>query len=131
METNPKNSRSFRFRLSTLLVVVALVGLILAAVVREVQHRDELRHERDRAQVNLDKARAAVDQLYTVVAERSAAEGPQNAELQREFLEQSLNFYRQLESKASTPEEKASFLDRMKPIQRELEITEPGDEGTS
>jgi type II secretory pathway pseudopilin PulG len=115
--------------LRTLLVAVALVGLLLAVVVREVRFRTELQRERARAEANFQKARAAVDQYFTQVAERSAVPGPQNDQLRRELLEQSLKFYQGMESNAASPEERARILDRMQQIRTNLEREEQGDDG--
>jgi len=129
MESRSARSCVFRPRLRTLLVAVALVGLLLAAVVREARFRAERQGERERAEANFQKARAAVDQYLTRVAEQSAAPGPQNDKLRRELLEQSLKFYQGMESKAATPEERGRILDRMQQIRTELEREEQGDDG--
>ena len=120
MESRSARSRVFRPRLRTLLVAVALVGLLLAVVVREARFRAELQRERERAEANFQKARAAVDQYFTRVAEQSAAPGPQNDQLRRELLEASLKFYQGMESKAASPEERARILDRMQQIRTKL-----------
>ena len=129
MESRSTRSRMFRPRLRTLLVVVALVGLLLAVVVREARLRIELQRERARADANFEKARAAVDQYYTQVAEQLAAPGPQNDQLRRELWDQSLKFYQGMESKASSPEERARILDRMQQIRTKLEREERSDDG--
>jgi hypothetical protein len=115
--------------LRTLLVAVALVGLLLAVVDREVRFRAELQRERARAEANFQMARAAVDQYFFQVAEQSSAPGPQNDRLRRELLESSLRFYQARESKASSPEERARVLDRMRQIRAELEREEQSDGG--
>src|SRR5262249_14341575 len=107
MESRSARSRVFRPRLRTLLVAVALVGLLLAVMVREARFRAELRRERERAEANIQMARAAVDRVYTQVAEQLAAPGPQHDQVGRELLERSLKFYQGMESKASSPEEMA------------------------
>jgi hypothetical protein len=111
--------------------VVAIVALLLAVVAREARLRVELQRERDRAEANLQKARAAVDQLYTQIAERSVATGPQNDQLRRELLERALKFYQGMESKASSSEERARILDRMQQIRAKLEDEEQGNKGKS
>jgi type II secretory pathway pseudopilin PulG len=117
--------------LRTLLVAVALVGLLLAVVVREARFRAELQRERERAEANFQKARAAVDQYLTRVAEQSAAPGSQNDKLRRELLEQSLKFYERVELKAASPEERARILERMQQIRTKIEREEQGDDGPS
>jgi Tfp pilus assembly protein PilE len=129
MESRSARSCVFRPRLRTLLVAVALVGLLLAVVVREAHFRAELQRERARAEANLQKARAAVDRYYSQVAEQSAAPVPQNDQLRRELLERSLKFYQGMESKASSPEERARILDRMQQIRTKLEREEQSDDG--
>ena len=129
MESRSTRSRVFRPRLRTLLVAVALVGLLLAVVVREARLRIELQRERARAEANFDKARAAADQYYTQVAAQSAAPGPQHDQLRRELWERCLKFYQGMESKASSPEERARILDRMQQIRTTLERQEQGDDG--
>lgn len=129
MESTSTRSRLFRPRLRTLLVAVALVGLLLAVVVRELHYRAELRLARERAEANFQKAQAAVAQYATQVAEQSTAPGPQNDELRQEYLERSLKFYQGMESKASSPEDRARIFDRMQQIRTKLEGEEDGDEG--
>jgi Tfp pilus assembly protein PilE len=131
MESRPTESRAFRLRLRTLLVVVAIVGLVLAVVVREVQFRAELQLERARAEANLRKAQAALDRYYSQVAEQSAAPGPRNDRLRRELLQRALKLYQGMESGASSPEEKARILDRVRQLRTMLEDKEPGDKGKS
>jgi type II secretory pathway pseudopilin PulG len=113
--------------LRTLLVAIALVGLVLALVAREAHFRAELRRERTRALANLQMARVAVDQYLTQVAEQSVADGSRDGEPQRELLEQSLRFYREMESKASSPQERARINDRMQQIRTKLEDKERSD----
>jgi type II secretory pathway pseudopilin PulG len=129
MESRSTRSRVFRPRLRTLLIAVALVGLLLAVVVREARLRIELQRERARAEANFEKARAAVDQYYTQATERLSAPGAQNDKLHRELLEQSLKFYEGMESKASSPEERAKSLERMQQIRTKLEREERSDDG--
>jgi eukaryotic-like serine/threonine-protein kinase len=129
MESRSARSRMFRPRLRTLLFAVVLVGLLLAVVVREARFRSELQRERERADANFQKARAAVDQYLTRVAEQSAASRPQNDRLRRELLEQSLKFYQGMESKAASPEESARILERTQQIRRKIEREEQGDNG--
>ena len=128
MKSRSTRSRVFRPRLRTLLGAVALVGLLLAVVVREARLRIELQRERARALANFEKARAAVDQYYTQVAEQLAAPGPQNDKIRRELWERSLKFYQGMELKASSPEERARILDRMQQIRTKLDPQEQRDD---
>src|SRR5262245_5188217 len=90
-------SRLIRFRLRTMMVAVALLGLLSAAIVqtvrleravaREARIQAELYLERARAEANFQKARAAVDQMMTQVAEQPAAAGTQIENRRRELLE--------------------------------------------
>ncbi len=116
MESRSTRSRVFRPRLRTLLVAVALVGLLLAVVVREARFRAELQQERARAEANFQKARSAVP-------------GPQNDRLRRDLLERSLKFYQGMELKDSSSEERERILDRMHQIRTRLEPEEQGDDG--
>jgi hypothetical protein len=111
------------------MVAVALAGLLLAVVVREARFRAQLQRERERAEANFQVARAAVDRVYTQVAEQSAAPGPQHDQRGRELLERSLKFYQGMESKASSPEERARILDRMQAIRTRLEREEKSEGG--
>jgi type II secretory pathway pseudopilin PulG len=129
MESRPTRSRVLRPRLRNLLVAAALVALLLTVVVREARFRAQLQRERVRAEANFQMAQAAVDQYYTRVAEQSAAPGPQDDRLRRELLERSLKFYQGRESKASSPEERARILDRMRQIRTELEREEQSNGG--
>jgi hypothetical protein len=129
MEPTFLRSRLFRPRLRTLLVAVALVGLLLAVVVRDIRLRAELQLARERAEAEFQMAQAAVDRYFTQVAEQSAAPGRQNDELRRKLLEQSLKFYQRMESKAATPEERARILDRMEQIRTKLDREEQGHDG--
>ena len=129
MEPTSTSSTCFAPDCGTLLVAVLLLGVLFAAVVRELRFRAELQLARERAQADFQKAQAAVDQYFTQVAEKSAVPGPQNDEPRRELFERSLKFYQGMESKASSPEEKARILDRMQQIQTKLEHEEPGDKG--
>jgi hypothetical protein len=128
MESKSTESRVLRFRLRTLLVAVAFMGLLFAGIAREIHLRAELERERARAEANLDKARAAVDRYLTEVAERSTAV-PRNDDLRRKVLERSLDFYQGFESKASSPEERARVLDRLQQIRAKLERNERSDQG--
>jgi type II secretory pathway pseudopilin PulG len=112
-----------------LLVAVVLIGILLAAVVREVRFRAELRLQRELAEANFQTAQAAVDRYLTQVAEQAAVPRPQNDELRRQLLTRSLECYQGVESKASSPEERARILDRMQQIRTKLEPEEQGNEG--
>lgn len=129
MELRSTRSRVFRPRVRALLVAVALLGLLLAAAVREARFRAELRRERERAEADFQAAQAAVARLYTQVAEQSAAAGPQHDQQGRELLERSLNFYQGMESKASSPEERVRILVRMQQIRTKHEREKKGDGG--
>jgi len=119
-------SRVLSCRLRSFLVVIAVLGLSSTAILqiirleraasRETLLRAELLRERARAESNSQKALAAVDQLLTLVAERSAASAGQR----HESLERALRFYQRMESKASSPEEKTRVLERVKQIRSVL-----------
>jgi Tfp pilus assembly protein PilE len=115
--------------LRTLLVVVAVVSILVAVVAREAQLRLELERERARAEANLQKARAVWDLFYTERAEQLVTPGPRNDELRRETLERAMEFYQGMESRASSPEERASIHNKMEEIDKELSDPEPTREG--
>ena len=76
--------------------------LALTRLVSESQaHRDadlaraEAVAQRELARGNLRKARQAVDDMYTQVAEKWLANQPQMEPVQREFLEKALRFYQE------------------------------------
>ena len=129
MESRSTGSLVFRPRVRGLLVAVALAGLLLAAAVREARYRAELRQARERAEADSQTAQAAVNRLYTQVAEQSAAAGAQHHQQVRELLERSLRYYQGMESKASSPEERARILDSMQQIRTELEREKEADGG--
>src|SRR4029079_2836180 len=116
--------RKFARRNSAILLTAALVAvaLMVGAVVSVWQavrargaetlaltrlvsesgaHRDadlaraEAVAQRELARGNLRKARQAVDDMYTQVAEKWLANQPQMEPVQREFLEKALRFYRE------------------------------------
>ena len=130
MEPRTARSRVLRPRLRTLLIVVALASLPLVVVVRELRYRAALQVEQERAEANFRMARAAVDQYLAQVAERSAAPGPQIDKTRRDLLERSLRFYEGMESKASSPDERAKVRDRMEKIRTELQRDQHADEGS-
>ena len=120
MESRSTRSSVVRPRLRTLLVAVAVVGLLLAVVAREVHFRAERQRERERAEANFKMAQAAVDQYFTQVAQQLATSGPQNDELRQGFLDRSLKFYQEMESKASSPGERAKIRDKRQQIESKL-----------
>jgi hypothetical protein len=139
MEPRTTVSRVLRFRLRSLLVVIAFLGLLLTVIMqavrleraatREARLREELLRERARAEANLEKARAALDQFLTRVAEESAAAGAPGAGPRRESLEQALKFYQGMETRASSPEERSRAVERAKQIRSKL--GDEVDEGRS
>jgi hypothetical protein len=123
--------RAVRFRLRSLLIVIAFLGLSLTVVVltvrttsREARLQAELRLERARAESNRDKARAAVGELYTLLAKQQALQAAVPGEARRELLEPMLKHYQKLEAEAATPESKANARARVRQIRSIL-----GDEG--
>jgi hypothetical protein len=111
MKTQFAASRLFRFRLRTLLVVVAFVSLAVTVLVqgiqlkhaaaRQAQLQAELHLERARAEANYLKAREAVDQLFTRMAEQSPAAVPPSKSLRDALQEEAREFPH--ESKAEAP----------------------------
>jgi type II secretory pathway pseudopilin PulG len=108
--------RMLRFRLRSLLVVIALVGLLLAVILQTVRlEQAASREARLRAEL-----RSTVDQLFTQVANQSAGGGTPSAEMRRELLERSLKFYQGMETKASSPEARTKALERVRQIRSKL-----------
>ncbi len=86
--------RKFARRNRPALVTTALVAaaLIVGSVV-SVSQAVQASRERAKAEASADKARQAVDDMYTQVAEKWLAHQPQMEPVQREFLEKALAFY--------------------------------------
>jgi tetratricopeptide (TPR) repeat protein/tRNA A-37 threonylcarbamoyl transferase component Bud32 len=89
--------------------VVGLVGGILwhnaqlqAAATREHQQAEQTRRERDLAEEERRWVRRAADDLYTQVAEKWLAHQPHLEPVQREFLEQALQFYQHIAQRDDT-----------------------------
>jgi hypothetical protein len=105
-----------RFRLRSLLVVIALVGLLLAVILQTIRlERAASREARLRAEL-----RSAVDQLFTQVAKQSSGGGTPSAEMRHELLERSLKYYQEMESMASSPEARTKVAERVKQIRSKL-----------
>jgi len=88
-------------RLATACLVLAVVGLGVATFLigrarRETERqRDAAERQREEALRKRRQARRAVDTMYTRVAEKWLQDEPGLERLQREFLEEALEFYRQ------------------------------------
>jgi hypothetical protein len=129
MESKSSEFPLFRPRLRTLLIAVAVAGVVFTVMVREMRFRAQLQQERASAEANFQKAQAAVNQYFSQVTEQSAVPGPQSDELRREFLEQSLKFYQRMESKAASPADTAKIRDRLQRIETELGRGVHGNDG--
>jgi tetratricopeptide (TPR) repeat protein len=74
--------------------------------VQERDDKDQARKEAvanaERAEVNFKQARAAVDDMYTQIAEKWLAHQPRLEPLQREFLQKALRFYEQFAYQTSS-----------------------------
>jgi serine/threonine protein kinase len=89
--------------LSAALIAVALIAGTVASVSQAVRatqaeslattRLNDASAARAHAEANADKARQAVDDMYTQVAEKWLAHQPQMEPVQREFLEKALAFY--------------------------------------
>jgi hypothetical protein len=128
MRTRATISRVLSFWLRSFLVVIAFLGLLSTAILQTVKLERAASREallraellRERAESNSQKARSAVDQLFTQIEEQRTAAGTPRAELQREILERALLFYQEMEPRTSSPEEKARVLERVKQIRSVL-----------
>ena len=108
--------RVLRFRLRSLLVLIAFVGLVLTVILQTVRlERAASREARLRAELQ-----AAVDQLYTLVAARTAQQAPSGGESRRELLERASKFYKRIESNTSSPEVRTRALERVRQIRSKL-----------
>jgi hypothetical protein len=97
--------RIFRLRLRVLLVVVAFVGLLLTVIVQTVRlEQAAAREARLRAEANVQRAMAlhAVDELFTQVANQSAAADTPSAAVRRDLLKRASRFYQGMESQDSS-----------------------------
>jgi hypothetical protein len=120
--------RALRFRLRSLLVVIAFLGLILTVILQAVglkraAVREELLQaqlQRVRAESNLQKALAAVDQMHTMIAQQMASTDTRAIELRRELLERALIYYQSMESNASSPEARTNAIERVRQIRSKL-----------
>ena len=130
MSPKSKLSREFQFQTRSLVLAIALVGLLLAGIVqtvrlerakaREAIVRSELSRERDRAESNRQKALAAVDALFARVEDELTADGSARARLTRELLEQALKYYERMGSGAPSPEDRTRALERVRQIRSQL-----------
>jgi hypothetical protein len=104
-----------RFRLRSLLVLIAFLGLLSAVILQTVRlERAASREARLRAEL-----RTAVDQMFTLVAERTAA-GTPTAQPRGELLEGALKFYEGMESNASSAQARTRALERVRQIRSKL-----------
>jgi hypothetical protein len=130
-------SRALRFRLRSLLVMIAFLGLLLTVILQAVwlnrsalraaRLQAELLRQRALAEASRDRALAAVDQFHARIAEQSAAGDAMPEQLRQESLERALKFYEDMASQAATPAEKKKVLERVKQIRSGL--AGKGDEG--
>ena len=111
----------------------ARCSLVLAFCGRgEFHRRTELQREASSRRGDLPESPApAVDQFYTQVAEQSVANGPRNAEQRRALLERSLEFYRGMESKASSPKERARVRVRVEQLRTQIDDVLRSNKGKS
>jgi serine/threonine protein kinase len=107
-------SRAYRLRkfarrnkVALLTSLAIFATLLLAALISTWQAIRATRAEtvatdlRAKAEANSKKARQAVDDMYTQVAEKWLAEQPQMEPLQREFLEKALKYYTEFSQESS------------------------------
>jgi hypothetical protein len=131
MESKSRFSHPLSFRLRSISVVMAFLGLLSMITLqtvrlersakREALLRAELQAERDRAEASSQKARAAMDQLYVQIAQEwTSRDTPRSSELQRELLERTLRFYEGTESKPSSPEDATRLHERLRQIRSVL-----------
>jgi serine/threonine protein kinase/tetratricopeptide (TPR) repeat protein len=80
---------------ATLVAAALIVGTVASALlaVRALDAERSADDARAKAEASFQKARQAVDDMYTQVAERWLSQQPQMEPLQREFLTKALQFY--------------------------------------
>jgi tetratricopeptide (TPR) repeat protein len=89
---------------AALLLVTAVVALAVSNVVIGRARQDAMR-QRDLAQAQRQRARRAVDTMFTEVAEKWLAQQPQLEPLQKQFLEEALRFYEEFAQEQGTDPE--------------------------
>jgi type II secretory pathway pseudopilin PulG len=104
--------RVLRFRLRSLLVLIALLGLLLTVILQTVR----LERAASREARLQEELRAAIDQMYTLFAERAARQATSDRKSRREFLERSSKFYKAMEANASSPEVMTRALKQLKQL---------------
>ena len=127
-EPSTTESPVLRVRLRTLMVAIAILGLVFAVFVQTVQRqrmearlREDVALARAQADANFLRAQAAVDQYFSKAAEQASDGGEATKDMRRDSLDQTLKFYESAESNASTPEAKASARERVKQIRSQLD----------
>ncbi len=123
-----KFARRNRVALMTASLVAAalIVGIVVSSwlAVHAMEASKQADDARAKAEASFQKARQAVDDMYTQVAERWLSQQPQMEPLQREFLQKALQFYAESAQRTSTePEvrfETARAHRRMAEIQHRL-----------
>jgi hypothetical protein len=130
MKPTPAIYRVLRFRLRSILVVIAFLGLFFAVILQTVRLQRaaaraanleaEVLQARMLAEARLQMAVTAVDQFYTRLAEPPAAMGTMSAQLRRTSLEQALKYCEDMASKAPTPEARTKSLERVRQIRSNL-----------
>jgi serine/threonine protein kinase len=119
---------------ASLVAAALIVGTVMSTLLAVRAYRAERSADdlRSKAEASFQKARQAVDDMYTQVAERWLSQQPQLEPLQREFLQKALQFYTEsaqqtsatrLSSSKSEPDvrwETAGAFHRMGEIQHRL-----------
>jgi serine/threonine protein kinase/Flp pilus assembly protein TadD len=85
-------------------LVMAVMVLVVSIVVIDRERADAMA-QRDNAQVQRQRARRAVDKMFTDVAEKWLAQQPHLEPMQRQFLEEALHFYEEFAQELSTDPE--------------------------
>jgi tetratricopeptide (TPR) repeat protein len=85
---------------AALLLVTAVVALAVGNVVIGRERQDAMK-QRDVAQAQRQRARRAVDTMFTDVAEKWLAQQPHLEPLQKQFLEEALQFYEEFAQEQS------------------------------
>ncbi len=127
-----KNKLPVAVAVAFLIVVMAGLATSLTFWRQTLHERDLAEAQRERAEANFQKARDAVDQMLTRVAEEKLRDVPQMEPVRRELLEEALAFYQGfLQERSSDPavrQETARAYRRVGDIYRRLAEMDQAEE---
>jgi hypothetical protein len=77
------------------LTIVSALGSLVASTLWVSRERDDAKLQRGRAEVNLQKARQAVNDYFTLVSESTLMQEPSMEPLRQQLLESALRYYQE------------------------------------